>query len=138
LRSASWPSDDKLNDELSTSETYKGVAIFAGQPKRRVALVKKEIDRVSKISDPVRLSEIAADCSWSPEARIYSAALCRAALQRATERREAKPDIDAERVEGSVAGLASRRWANPHYYCSDLDSHPERAVPREQPLPDDA
>jgi hypothetical protein len=125
-----------LTDELPTSETYKGVAIFAGQPKRRVALVKKEIDKVAKISDLTQLYEIAGDCSWSPEARLFAEARCIAGLQLATERRQARPDIDKEDVVACTAGLAVLRWAHPDKYCSLLDSDHERAVPREEPSPD--
>jgi hypothetical protein len=122
-----------LSDDLPIACHHRGVAIFV-QATKRIALVRREIDKVHKISDPVRLSEIAADCSWSPEGRIYAAALCRAALQRAVERREARPDIDPERVEACVAGLATVRWAHPCKYCSLFDVHDERAVPRERPL----
>jgi hypothetical protein len=125
-----------LTDELPTSETYKGVAIFAGQPKRRVALVKKEIDKVAKISDLTQLYEIAGDCSWSPESRLFAEARCVAGLQMATERRQARPDIDREDVEACTAGLAVQRWAHPDRYCSLLDMHHERAAPREEPLKD--
>jgi hypothetical protein len=123
---------------MPISTTYKGVAIFAGQPAKRVAaVVKPEIDKVNKISDLVRLFEIAGDVSWSPEARLFSAARCVAGLQILTERREARPDIDREDVEARTAGLASLTWADPFRYCSLLDVHHECAVPREQPLAGD-
>jgi hypothetical protein len=117
--------------------TYRGVAIFAGQPAKRVATVKREIDKVSKISDLQRLFEIAGDVAWSPEARVFSGARCLAGLEILTARREARPDIDREDVEACTAGLASLTWADPFRYCSDLDAHPERAVARERPLPDE-
>jgi hypothetical protein len=126
-----------LTDEMPIASTYKGVAIFAGQPAKRVALVRKEIDKVGKISDLVRLSEIAGDCAWSPEARLLSAAKCIGGLQRACERREARPDIDLERVEACVAGLATVRWAHPDRHCSLFDADHERAAKREEPLPDE-
>src|SRR5262249_50528428 len=119
---------------MPTSGGYKGVAIFAGQPAKRVALVKHEIDKIGKISDSIELFEIAGDCAWSPEARLLAGAKCIAGLQRATERRESKPDIDPERVEACTAGLAWIRWAHPARYCSLLDAHPERAAKRERPL----
>src|SRR5262245_48796927 len=121
---------------MPISGSYKGVAIFAGQPAKRVALVKREIDKVGKISDLEELFEIAGDCSWSPEARLFSAARCLAGLELATERREAKPDIDREDVESRTAGLASIRWADPFRYCSLLDVYHERAATREEPLND--
>jgi hypothetical protein len=122
---------------MPIATTYKGVGIHAGQPARRVALVKREIDKVNKISDPVQLSEIAGDAAWSPEARLLAGAKCAAGLQRATERRESKPDIDLERVDACTAGLASLTWADPFRYCSVLDAHHERAAEREQPLADE-
>jgi hypothetical protein len=84
----------------------------------------------------VQLSEIAGDAAWSPEARLLGGAKCVAGLQRATERREPRPNIDPERVEACTAGLASIRWANPIKYCSLFDADHERAVLREEPLPD--
>ena len=125
-----------MTGELPISETYKGVAIFAGQSAKRVALVRKEIDRVSKIGDLEQLFEIAGDCAWPPEARLFAGARCLAGLQLATERRQARPDIDAERVEARTAGLAVRRWAHPDRFCSLFDVDDERAALREQPLDD--
>jgi hypothetical protein len=124
----------KATDEMPIATTYKGVDIHAGQDARRVALVKREIDKISKISDLAELFEIAGDCSWSPEARLFAGARCIAGLELATERREAKPDIDREDIEARTAGLASLKWADPHRYCSLLDTHSERAAKREQPL----
>ena len=125
-----------MTDELPIATTYKGVAMFAGQSAKRVALVRKEIDRVSKIGDLEQLFEIAGDCSWSPEGRLYAGARCIAGLQRAAERRESRPDIDKEDVEASTAGLSVVGWAHPSRHCSLLDADPERAVEREQPLDD--
>ena len=53
---------------------------------------KREIDKIGKISDLAELFEIAGDCSWSPEGRLFAAARCIAGLELRTERREAKPD----------------------------------------------
>src|SRR5262245_55670309 len=117
---------------MPIATSYKGVAIFAGQPAKRVALVKREIDKIGKINDLAELFEIAGDCSWSPEARLFGGARCIAGLELATERREARPDIDREDVESRIAGLGSIRWADPFRYCSLLDVHHERAVQREE------
>lgn len=122
---------------MPVASTYKGVAIFASQPARRVALIKREIDKVSKISDLMHLYKIAGDCSWSPESRLLAEARCIAGLQMATERRQARPDIDKEDVVAAAAGLAVRRWAHPDRYCSLFDVHDERAVRRDEPLDDD-
>jgi hypothetical protein len=125
-----------LSEDLPIACHHRGVAIFANQPAKRVALVKREIDKIGKISDLEQLFAIAGDCSWSPEGRLYAGARCTGGLQLATERRQARPDIDAERVEAHTAGLASLTWADPFRYCSVLDAHHERAVQREEPLPD--
>jgi hypothetical protein len=123
-----------LSDDLPIVRHHQGVAIFAGQSAKRVALVRKEIDKIGKITDLQQLVAIAGDCSWSPEGRIYAGARCVAGLQRAVERREPRPDIDPEYVTACTAGLAVIRWAHPDRYCSLLDMHPERAAVREQPL----
>jgi hypothetical protein len=123
---------------MPTSTNHKGVGIHAGQPAKRVALVKKEIDKIGSTVDLMQLCDIAGDCSWSPEARIYAGARCIAGLQRATERREQRPDIDQADVEARTAGLASATWADPSRYCSLLDVDYERAVSRDEPLDDNA
>jgi hypothetical protein len=123
--------------ELPIATTHRGVGIHAGQPAKRVVLVKREIDKVNKISGLVQLFEIAGDCAWSPEARLFAGARCVAGLQLATERRQAHPDIDREDVEACTAGLASIRWADPFRYCSLLDADSECAVKREEPLADE-
>ena len=80
----------------------------------------------------------AGDVVWSPEARLFAGARCIAGLQLATERREARPDIDREDVEARTAGLATIRWAHPDRYCSLFDADHERAAKREEPLPDES
>jgi hypothetical protein len=126
-----------LTDEIPIATTHKGVGIHAGQPAKRVALVKREIDKVSKISDLMQLYEIAGDCSWSPESRLFAGARCLAGLQLATERRQAHPDIDKENVVAAAAGLSVLRWAHPTKYCSLFDVHDEHAAPRDEPLDGD-
>jgi len=121
-------------DEMPIATTYKGVGIHAGQGAKRVAAVKRELDKISKISDLAELFEIAGDCSWSPEARLFAGARCIAGLELATERREARPDIAREDVESRTAGLGSIQWADPWRYCSLLDIYAERAATREEPL----
>ena len=120
---------------MPIATTYKGIRIHV-QPAKRIALVKREIDKVSNIADLVQLSEIAGDAAWSPEARLLAGAKCCAGLQRATERRNARPDIDPEYVTACTAGLNSRKWADPFRYCSLFDAHHERAAVRDEPLPD--
>jgi hypothetical protein len=132
-----------IDGKWPVASFYKGAPIFAGQPAKRVRLVKAEIDRVNRTGDLIRLSTIALDCSWSPEARIAAGAKCLAGLQRATELRQPRPDINAQAVKAHTGALASRGWANPYDYCSLFDANHQNAVPREVPLdgrsvPDDA
>src|SRR5262245_34255646 len=122
---------------MPIATTHKGVGIHAGQSAKRVGVVKRQIDKIGKISDLTELFEICGDCSWSPEGRLFAGARCIAGLELATERREAKPDIEREDVEARTAGLCSIRWADPDRYCRLLDGHPERAAEREEPLADD-
>ena len=121
---------------MPIATTYKGIRIHV-QPAKRITLVKREIDKIGDIGDLVKLSEIAGDPAWSPEARLLAGAKCCAGLQRATERRNARPDVDPEYVTACTAGLNSRKWANPDFYCSLLDAHCDRAAPRDEPLPDE-
>ncbi len=44
----------ELTDDLPITTTHRGIGIYAGQPAKRVALVKAEIDRVS--GSPTRSS----------------------------------------------------------------------------------
>src|SRR5262249_60804368 len=117
--------------------SHKGVVIHAGASAKRVRLVRAEIDAIARTSDLVRLFEIAADCSWSPEARLFAGARCIAGLELATERREAKPNIGREDVNARIAGLDSVGWRDPLRYCSLLDARSELAAKRERPLDDD-
>ena len=123
--------------EMPIGSTHKDVGIFAGQSARRVGTIKKEIDKIGKVSDLVQLYEIAGDCSWSPEARLYSAARCIGGLQRAAEHRQLRPDISVEDIEARTAGLNSLTWADPDFHCCLLDLRRERAAVREQPLLDE-
>jgi hypothetical protein len=59
---------------MPIAATYKGVGIHAGQSAKRVGLVRREIDKIAKISDLLELFEICGDCSWSPEARLFAGA----------------------------------------------------------------
>ena len=53
---------------MPIATTYKGIRIHV-QPAKRIALVKKEIDKINNIGDLVQLVEVAADVAWPPEAR---------------------------------------------------------------------
>ena len=84
--------------ELPIATTYKGVGIHAGQGAKRVRLIKQEIDKIGKISDLEELFEIAGDCGWAPEARLFAGARCLAGLEIRTERRAVRPDIHREDI----------------------------------------
>lgn len=126
-----------MTDDLPIATTYRGIGIYAAQPAKRVALVRAELDEITLISDLIELARIAGDASWAPETRRLAAAKAIAGLERATTRREAKPDLSIERIEASIAGLASQKWAHSSRYCSLLDAFCERAAPREQSVPEE-
>ena len=123
-----------MTDDLPIATTHRGVGIHAGQSVGRVTLIKGEIDKINRTADLVELAAIAGDAAWAPESRLFAGAKCIAGLQRATERRESKPNIDPDVVVASTAGLGSVKWADPDRFCSLLDAHCERAAPREQPV----
>src|SRR5262249_25547574 len=97
---------------MPIATTYRGVHIHGGPAVKGVRLVKGEIDKASKITDFLKLYEIAGDVSWSPEARLFAGARAVAGLEIATERREARPDIDREDIEARTAGL-TLAWMDP-------------------------
>jgi hypothetical protein len=128
-------------DEIPTVGTYRGVGLQDQQSKKRLAVVRRAIDRVFEEHDFERLFEIARAVSWPPEARLFAAAKLEAAFQIAADERRERPDIDLARVGAAVPGLNSRRWRDPSHYGSLLDPGPAPgqvgAVRRECDLTDD-
>jgi hypothetical protein len=87
------------------------------------------------MSDVERLVEFAGDVRNPPDARLLSAAKARSAWDLAAEGREARPEIDLDRLHALTAGLGCIEWRDPDYYCSLLEGR-VGAVRREQPLGD--
>jgi hypothetical protein len=121
------------DDEMPIATTYKGVRIHR-QPAKRIALVKKELDRISKLSEPMKLFDVCGDPSWSPEARMLAGARYIVSIEIAREQRTPQPDHTREDVEARIAGLNSRTWADPERYCCLCDIEREHAAEREVPL----
>jgi len=123
------------SDSIPFQQVYKNIGIHCDQPPARVKVVKRDIDRVLKLADPEQLARIAADVSVAPEARLLAAARVEAAFDQATEDREARPNVNLDKVRASVAGLDSLWWRCPTHYGTDAENL-DRAVRRERRLPD--
>jgi hypothetical protein len=121
-------------------EHYKGIGIMDCQPRERIeTIVKREIDEVLAEGGIERLARIAGDATWSPEARLLSAAKCEALWQLCAEERRSRPvGVELDVVQASVAGLDCIGWRSPWAYGSLLDvpaGPGERgAAPREEPF----
>jgi hypothetical protein len=126
-------------DTIPVVEFYRGIGLHDHQPEARLAIVRAEIDKVFVIEDPQGLFAIAADFTWSPEARLLAAARLRAIHKLNAEGRIARAGIDLELLAAHVAGLNSVRWRDPTRYCSAFDAYGEPGAPkpprRERPLP---
>ena len=122
------------DDAFPFVEIYRGVGIHAGQSGRRIAVVKKHIDQVLKLSSAERLVAWTENVAGAPEARLLAAAKLQAAHRIAAETRTGRPSFDLEMVAATVAGLDGSYWSHPEYYCSMFDSDPELAAKREKPL----
>ena len=121
---------------IPTIGVHRNVGIYDNQSPARVKIVKAAIDRVAKISDLMELVAYAADCQQPPEARLFAANKVEVEYEVAAEERRNRPTIDMDRLRATVAGLNSVKWRDPSRHCSLLDIHYERAVVRDEPLPD--
>lgn len=111
------------DDEIPTCGHHRGVPLHADQPMERLERVKREIDLVFMMEDVRELFEFAASVMNAPEARLLAASRIEAIWESRDHTREARPPgITSEMLRASVAGLASARWRDPHYYCSGLDA----------------
>jgi hypothetical protein len=123
------------DDAIPILEVYRGVGIEDQQPRDRIGLVKREIDRVHRMSGTDELADYAGNAKNPPEARMLAGARAEALCEIAGEERRLRP-ISLEKLRASTAGLGCRRWRDPDRFCSLLDAHHERAAEREQPLDD--
>jgi hypothetical protein len=116
-----------------SGESHRGVPLHAGQSPSRFKRVRHDIDRAYEL-DVAALLDFAENAANAPEARSFACARLLAQFEAAIESRMARPIIDLPRIRAAGAGVASRRWQNPTFYCSDLDAHDENAAPREELL----
>jgi hypothetical protein len=114
-----------------SGESHRGVPLHAGQSFARLKVVRRDIDRAYEL-DVAALLDFAETAANAPEARSFACARLLAQFEAAIESRMARPAIDLPRIRAASAGVASRKWRNPNFYCSDLDAHHENAVPRER------
>jgi hypothetical protein len=123
------------DDRIPSSENYRGIAVHAGQSRKRVAVVRKAIDRVCAIDDLTTLDSILDDFTAPPEARAFAGRKILAALDETISTRQTRPrGLDRGAIDGAVGALESRRWRDPLSYGTLLEpcaSH----VKRDRPLP---
>jgi hypothetical protein len=117
-------------DEIPTCGQHKGVPLHALQPPSRIeCVVKPEIDHVFATDDVVELFEFACSVMNCPEARLLAASKIEAIWENRAYNREVRPQgITLELLRANIAGLASRKWIDPIYYCSMLD-YPKYGAP---------
>ncbi|BCG94366.1 hypothetical protein [Mesorhizobium sp. 131-2-1] len=132
----------RSGDRIPTIGEHRGVGLHDHQSPERLALVRREIDSVLDLADATLLVEICGDVTWSPEARLTSAAKLQAMHQLSAEDRKSRPSFDLAFVRACVAGLDSVYWRDPCHYASLLDHGPAPGepgpVPRETPLDEEA
>jgi len=124
---------DEDDDAIPLVETYRGVGIEDQQPPERIELVKREIDRVHRMSAIVELADYAGDAVHPPEARMLGGARAEALWELAGEERRQRPSL--ELLCAATAGLGCRRWRDPDRYASLLDG--PGGAEREVPLDDE-
>jgi hypothetical protein len=129
-----YPSTVDEDDQIPVVEFYRGVGIENQQPPERIELVKREIDRVHRMSGTVELADYAGDAGHPPEARMLAGARAEALWELAGEERRHRP-ISLELLRAATAGLGCRRWRDPDRYASLLDE--PGGVEREVPLDDE-
>jgi hypothetical protein len=126
------------SDDIPVVERYRGCGLHDQQSNERLGVVRAAIDHVYTLEAVPDLVEHASNVKNPPESRLLAVTRCRALWELAQEAREPRPLVDMAYVEALVAGCGSQRWRSPTHFCSDVDADVENAVPREEPLSDDA
>ena len=127
-----------MNPKIPINGEYRGVALHAFQEELRLKIVRAAIDDVFGMADLDELAAYLRDFRNPPEARLLAAARIEARYSIAADKREARPDIDIERVRACVVGLDSLKWIDPYCFGSVLHPHPPglSAPTRPRPLTD--
>ncbi len=92
-----WPAMN--DDSIPTIGEHRGVGLHDHQSPKRLARVTREIDTVLGVNDITLLLEIAADVTWSPEARLTAAAKLRAMHELADDQTQHRPSL-SRRLHG--------------------------------------
>jgi len=117
---------------IRSIEVYRGVALHSDQSDIRLAIVRKEIDRVmDSLGTAAELQEHAANPRNAPESRTAAAALAIALYDLATEERRERPKVDRVLMECFIVGCNAQGWQSPDSYGNITE---RGCVPREKPL----
>jgi hypothetical protein len=117
-------------------EVYRGVGIQDFQDEARIKVVKREIDVVYALPDQRDLISYARDVFNPPEARLFASDKIIADIElRAEAHQGGHHYVDANYLAAITAGLDSLGWADPHRYCSLLDTPPRPGAPGIEPRP---
>ena len=92
------------DDQIPVVAMHRGVGIEHQQPPERVELVKREIDRVHRMSGTDELAEYAGDAGHPPEARMLAGARAEALWEIAGEERR------PANQPGALARRDGRAW----------------------------
>jgi hypothetical protein len=123
------------DDHIPIVEVYRDVGIEDEQSPGRVRFVKREIDRVHRMSGADELFAYAKDPLNPPEPRMLAGARAEALCELSAEERRPRP-ISLDLLRCATAGLGCRRWRDPDSFASLLDQ--PGGVLRDVPLdPDD-
>lgn len=77
-----------MSDEILSTEAHRDVGLHDCQPRDRIEqVVKPAIDAVFAMTDVDDLARYCGDITRPPEARLFAAAKCQAALQVAAAER---------------------------------------------------
>jgi hypothetical protein len=127
------------DDTIPVVEVYRSVGLHNYQGPERLRIVRAAIDHVFTLEHVAALVAYFEDATHPPEARILAGVRTRALCELAAERRDSnRPDVDLERIQGTIVGLNSRGWRHPRVFTYLCDPGRDDAVEREERLPEGA
>lgn len=112
----------KEADAIPIIGHHKGVPLHDCQDQGRLALVRRDIDKVFEETDIGNLVDMARDIRRAPEARLFARAKAEAALTGARDAHGPRPaGMTITAVRASAVGLDSQKYRHRRWFCSALD-----------------